>query len=144
MVTFTLKIDEEMKTNVEATCATLGISMEVATRLFLSYVSKEKRLPFPVEVWKPVPLPPAPLEGVFAYEVMMEFAAHLHFLLISLANASTNEAERQVFDDERRRMERECDAAHRRDPSDNAAARALMTQYQRRKVELEAMLARLA
>ena len=50
LVTVNLKMDEDVKKNMEQVCSDLGISMSDAFNMFTKKVIREKRIPFEVSI----------------------------------------------------------------------------------------------
>ena len=50
MVNVNLKMDAEVKKNMEQVCSELGLSMSAAFNIFARKVGREKRIPFEVSV----------------------------------------------------------------------------------------------
>lgn len=48
-VLFNMRMDEELKKEVEVVCKEMGITMTAAFTMLAKKISREKRLPFPVE-----------------------------------------------------------------------------------------------
>lgn len=50
-----IRMDEDLKKNMEATCKELGMNMTTAFTIFAKKVSREKRIPFEVSIEPVIP-----------------------------------------------------------------------------------------